>query len=54
VFRVSALLVSVAVVVTGVLVLVGGLVDHGGLGGARSTNAAEALNFGASTSAHRS
>src|SRR6516165_8026754 len=35
VFRVSALLVSVAVVVTGVLVHFGGLVDHRGLGGAR-------------------
>jgi hypothetical protein len=32
---VSALLVSVAVVVTGVLVLVGGFVDHRGLGSAR-------------------
>jgi hypothetical protein len=51
---VSALLVSVAVVVTGVLVLVGGLVYHRRLGGARCTTATEALDFGASRSAHRS
>ena len=37
----SVLSMSVAVVMTGVLVLFGGLVDDGCLGGARCTNAAE-------------